>query len=364
MAGHSMYAPLPSGIARIAAVKAVLLQEFGGPDKLALGEAATPSPGPGEVLVRVRACALNHLDLWVRAGLPIPGIKLPHILGSDVAGEVAALGSGVTAWELGDKVAVHPGRSCGACAACREDREPDCPRYGIVGAYGGHPGGYAEFLAVPEKHLLPFPHEDMSFPEAASLPLTALTAYSMLATEGRVAPGQTVLVIGAGAGVSVMGIQIAKALGARVIATSTDAAKLERAKELGADDVIHHPPEELARAVRKLTGGAMADVVFEHVGKAVIGEALKCLRPSGRLVTCGATSGFDAAIDLRYLFSKRLKLLGSRMGSLREMREVWKLAGDGRLRPVLDKVFPLEDARLAHERLEGRGQFGKVVLAA
>lgn len=345
-------------------MKAVLLKEFGGPEKLALGEAPTPQAGAGEVLVRVRACALNHLDLWVRAGLPIPGIKLPHIPGSDVSGEVAELGKGVTRWKVGDRVAVHPGRSCGECAACREQREPDCPRYGIVGAYGGHPGGYAEFLAVPEKHLLPMPREDMSFEEAASLPLTALTAYSMLATEGRLAAGQTALIIGAGAGVSVMGIQIAKALGARVIATSTDAAKLQKAKELGADEVIHHPPEDLPRAVRKLTDGAMADVVLEHVGKAVFDAALKCLRPSGRLVTCGATSGYDATVDLRYVFSKRLKILGSRMGSLAEMREAWKLAGDGRLRPVLDRTFPLADARQAHERLEGRGQFGKVVLSA
>jgi NADPH:quinone reductase-like Zn-dependent oxidoreductase len=345
-------------------MRAVLLTAFGGPENLHVQDVPEPAAGPGEVLVRVRACALNHLDLWVRAGLPIPGIKLPHILGSDVAGEVAALGPGVSAWRVGQRVAVHPGRSCGACAACREGREPDCPRYGIIGAYGGQPGGYAQYLAVPELHLLPFPHEGMSFEEAASLPLTALTAWSMLATEGRVSKGQTVLVIGAGAGVSVMGVQIAKALGARVIATSTDAAKLARAKELGADELIHHPPEELVRAVRKLTGGEMADVVFEHVGKAVIGEALKCLKPSGRLVTCGATSGYDAALDLRYVFSKRLKILGSRMGSLAEMHEVWKLAGDGRLRPVLDKTFALADARQAHERLESRGQFGKVVLSA
>lgn len=345
-------------------MKAVLLTAFGGPENLVLSDVPEPVAGAGEVLVRVRACALNHLDLWVRAGLPAAKVKLPHILGCDVAGEVAALGAGVSEHKVGDRVAVHPGRSCGSCAACLDGREPDCPGYGIIGAYGGLTGGYCEFLAVPEKHLLRLPHEDMSFAEAASLPLAALTAWSMLTTEGGVRTGQTVLVIGAGAGVSVMAVQIARALGARVIATSTDASKLEKARELGAHDVIHHPPEDLARSVRKLTGGAMADVVFEHVGKAVIGEALKCLRPSGRLVTCGATSGYDAAIDLRYVFSKRLKILGAKMGNLAEMREVWKLAADGRLRPVLDKVFPLADAALAHERLESRGQFGKVVLEA
>lgn len=345
-------------------MKAVVLTAFGGPENLVPRDVPDPVAGPGEALVRVRACALNHLDLWVRAGLPAARVRVPHILGSDVAGEVAALGPGVTSVRVGDRVAVHPGRCCGACSACRDAREPDCPDYGIIGAYGGLRGGYCEFLAVPEKHLLPFPREDMSFEEAASLPLTALTAWSMLVTEGRLSAGQTALVIGAGAGVSVMAIQIAKARGARVIATSTDAAKLSRARELGADDVVHHPPEDLGRAVRRLTGGAMADVVFEHVGKAVIGEALKCLRPSGRLVTCGATSGWDAEIDLRYVFSKRLKILGSRMGNLAEMREVWELASDGRLRPVVDKVYPLADARHAHERLESRGQFGKVVLSA
>ena len=338
-------------------MKAVVLTAFGGAENLVLRDVPDPVAGPGEVLVRVKACALNHLDIWVRSGLPIPKIKLPHILGCDVAGEIA------TGPRAGERVAVHPGRSCGTCPACVDGREPDCPDYGIVGAYGGLTGGYCELLAVPEKHLLPIP-AGMSFTDAASLPLTALTAWSMLSTEGRVKKGQTVLVIGAGAGVSVMAIQISKALGARVIATSTDAAKLEKARALGADDVVHHPPEDLARAVRKLTAGAMADVVIEHVGKAVINEALKCLRPSGRLVTCGATSGFDAPIDLRYVYSKRLKILGSRMGNLAEMREVWKLVADGRLKPVVDMTFPLADARLAHERLESRGQFGKVVLVA
>lgn len=345
-------------------MKAVQLTAFGGPENLVLRDVPEPVAGPGEVILRVRACALNHLDLWVRAGLPAAKVKLPHILGCDVAGEIAALGPGATSVRVGDKVAVHPGRCCGTCAACLDGREPDCPDYGIIGAYGGLTGGYCEFLAVPEKHLLHLPDEDMTFTDAASLPLTALTAWSMLTAEGRVKSGQIVLVMGAGAGVSVMAVQIAKALGARVIAASSDAGKLEKARALGADDVIHHPPEDLARCVRKLTGGAMADVVFEHVGKAVIGEALKCLRPSGRLVTCGATSGFDAVVDLRYLYSKRLKILGARMGNLSEMRAVWKLAADGRLRPVVDKVFPLADARLAHERLESRAAFGKVVLAA
>ncbi|MBI3288843.1 MAG: zinc-binding dehydrogenase [Elusimicrobia bacterium] len=343
-------------------MKAAILKAFGGPENLALAEIADPVPGPGEVLLRVRACALNHLDLWIRGGLPGSKVQTPHILGSDVAGEVEALGPGVGGVDIGARVAVDPGRSCGACAACRGGREPDCPDFGIVGAYGGLPGGYAERLAVPADRLLPIP-PSLSFIEAASLPLTALTAWHMLATLGAVKAGQTVLVIGAGAGVSAAAIQIAKALGARVIATSTDASKLERAKSLGADHGVLRPPEDLARVVRKLTGGDMVDCVFEHVGPAVFADALKCLRPSGRLVTCGSTSGPIVELDMRYVFSRQLRVYGARMGNAAEMRAVWSLVLDGRLKPVVDRTYPLAEARQAHARLESRAQFGKVVLS-
>ncbi|MDD5302879.1 MAG: zinc-binding dehydrogenase [Elusimicrobia bacterium] len=343
-------------------MKAIVLKAFGGVENLELQTVPDPIPGPGEVLLRVRACALNHLDLFIREGLPGSRVKVPHILGCDAAGEIEALGAGVEGVNRGDRVAVHPGRCCGACAACEDGRESDCRDFGIIGAYGGAPGGYAEKLAVPVKHLLPLP-ASLSFTDAASLPLTALTAWHMLKTLAEVKPDQTVIVVGAGAGVSAPAVQIAKALGATVIATSTDAAKLERAKALGADHGVHRPPQDLLKEVRRLTGGAMADCVFEHVGPAIFADALKCLRPSGRLVTCGATSGPVAELDLRYVFSRQLRILGARMGSLAEMREVWELVRDGRLKPVVDKVFPLADARAAHERLESRGQFGKVVLS-
>jgi NADPH:quinone reductase-like Zn-dependent oxidoreductase len=341
-------------------VKAVVLKAFGGPENLELATLPDPKPGPGEVLLRVRACALNHLDLWIRAGLPVA--KPPFTLGCDVAGEVAALGPGVAGVKVGARVAVHPGRSCGKCAACREGRESDCADYGIIGAYKGLPGGYAELLAVPVEQLLAMP-DAMSFVDAASVPLVFLTAWHMLVTLAELKEGETVLVVGAGAGVSVAAIQIAKARGARVIATSTSKEKLARARELGADDAILHPPEELARTVRKLTDGKMADVVFEHVGGAIIGEALKCLRRSGRLVTCGATAGPQATIDLRYVFDRQLKIFGAKMGSLAEMRAVWALVAAGKLKPVVDRVFPLAEAARAHEYLGARGQFGKVVLA-
>jgi NADPH:quinone reductase-like Zn-dependent oxidoreductase len=342
-------------------VKAVVLKAFGGPENLEPAVLPDPVPGPGEALVRVRACALNHLDLWIREGLPSARIKLPFVLGCDAAGEVAALGPGAAGVAVGDRVAVHPGRSCGACDACRDGRESDCPDYGIIGAYGGRPGAYAELLTVPVEHLLPVP-QSLSFPEAAAAPLTFLTAWHMLVGLADLRAGETVLVIGAGAGVASAAIQIAKVCGARVIATSTSEEKLARAKALGADMTVHHPPEDLAKSVRRLTDGAMADAVFEHVGGEVLGAALKCLRRSGRLVTCGATAGPKAEVDLRYVFDRQLRILGAKMGSLAEMRRVWALVADGRLKPVVDRTFPLAEARAAHEHLAGRGHFGKVVL--
>lgn len=343
-------------------MRAIVLKGFGGPQNLEPASVPDPVPGPGEVLLKVRACALNHLDLWIRAGLPGSKVKAPHILGCDVAGEVVARGPGTDAVALGARFAVHPGRCCGLCDACREGRDPDCPSYGIIGAYGGLPGGYAELLAVPVEHLLPMP-DAMSFTDAAAVPLTFLTAWHMLTALAALRPGETLLVMGAGAGVSVAAVQIAKLGGAKVIAASTSKEKLERARRLGADETIQHPPEDLCRAVRRLTKGRMVDAVFEHVGLNVLAEALKCLRPSGRLVTCGATAGPVAEIDMRYVFSRQLRILGSKMGSLAEMRAVWALAADGRLKPVVDRTFPLEAARQAHEYLEAKGQFGKVVLA-
>ncbi len=331
-------------------MKAVVLKAFGGVENLEPRSVPDPVPGSGETLLRVRACALNHLDLWIREGLPGSKVKIPHILGSDVAGETG-----------GRRVAVHPGLCCGACSPCRDGRESDCPDFGIIGAYGGSQGGYAQALAVKSAHLLDLP-AGVSFEEGACLPLTLLTAWRMLKTLGEVQKGQTVVVVGAGSGVAVMGIQIAKALGATVIATTTDAAKVERAKALGADHVLLAPPADLAKETRKLTGGAMADCVFEHVGPALFMDALKCLKPSGRLVTCGATSGPKVELDMRYVFSRQLRVLGSRMGSLAEMREAWKLVESGAVKPVVDRVYPLEEAGAAHERLASRGQFGKVVL--
>ena len=337
-----------------------MINEFGGAEKLTPTDVADPKPGAGEVLVRVRACALNHLDLFVRDGIPAYKIKLPHILGCDVAGEVAALGEGVASVKAGDRVAVSPGRSCRRCEACLDGRDNHCARYGIIGAQGG-PGGYAELLSVPEEYLLPLPAA-MSFEEGAAYPLTFLTAWHMLMTLGACGPDQWVLVMGAGSGVGVAAIQLAKFAGARVIAASTAEAKLERARALGADETIFTPKEDLVKRVMKLTGGRMADIVFEHVGPAVFDGALKSLRSGGRLVTCGSTTGPTVQLDMRYVFSRQLQILGSKMGSQAEMRRVARLFEEGKLKSVIDRSFPLKEARAAHDHLAGGRQFGKVLL--
>lgn len=340
-------------------MKAVIIEKFGGPEVLKPAALPDPEPGPGEVLLRVRACALNHLDIWVRNGIPAYKIKLPHVLGCDAAGEVLKAGPGAAA-KPGQRFAVSPGRSCGRCEPCLSGRDNECPAYGIIGAQGG-PGAYAELLVVPETYLLPLP-ESLGFEEGAAYPLTFLTAWHMLMTLGRCAPDQWVLVMGAGSGVGVAAVQVAKLAGARVIAASTSEEKLARAKALGADALIHHPPQDLVRQTLKLTGGAMADIVVEHVGPAVFDAALKSLRTGGRLVTCGATTGPTAEVDLRYIFSRQLQVLGSKMGTQAEMRRVARLVGEGKLKPVVDRSFPLAEARQAHEYLAGKRQFGKVLL--
>ncbi|MBI4423229.1 MAG: zinc-binding dehydrogenase [Elusimicrobia bacterium] len=341
-------------------MKAVLLESFGGPEQLLYADHADPKPGPGEALVRVRACALNHLDIWVRQGIPAYKIPLPHILGCDIAGEVLGYGPGASGPPVGARVAVCPGRGCGSCPACWRGEDSRCKGYGILGAQAG-PGGYAELVAVPAKNLFPIPPR-LTDEQAAAFPLTFLTSWHMLVGLGAVRPGQSVLVLGAGSGVGVAAIQIAALAGARVIATSTSAEKLETARALGAHETIHHPPESLLRRALKATDGQGVDLVFEHVGPALFPEALKCLRPGGALVTCGATTGPTVELDLRYVFSRELRILGAKMGSLAEFHDVARLVAGGTLKPVVDSSFPLEEARRAHDYLAAGKQFGKVVL--
>ncbi|MBI4386845.1 MAG: zinc-binding dehydrogenase [Elusimicrobia bacterium] len=341
-------------------MKAVLLEKFGGPENLRAAQVPDPVPGPGEILVRVRACALNHLDIWVRAGIPAYKIALPHILGCDIAGEAAGGNLKAAGLAPGQRVVLAPGRSCLRCEFCDSGHENRCPRYGIIGANGG-PGGYAELIAAPARAVFPAP-QSLSDVEVAAFPLTFLTAWHMLATQARLRAGQTVLVLGVGSGVGVAAIQIAALCGARVLAASTSRKKLAAARALGVQEEIHSPPEDIHRKVTALTDGRGVDVVFEHIGPAVFSKAIRCLKPGGILVTCGATTGPTVELDLRYVFSRELRIQGSRMGSLAEFRQALELVSAGKLKPVVDSVFPLEKAAAAQEHLASGKQFGKVVL--
>ncbi|MCC6272764.1 MAG: zinc-binding dehydrogenase [Deltaproteobacteria bacterium] len=340
-------------------MKAVVLHRHGGPEVLEALELPQPKIRADEVLVRVRAVALNHLDLWIRKGLPHLKLVYPHILGSDIAGEVAEVGDLVEGVTLGQKVLLHPGLSCGRCERCSEGRDNLCPRYRILGENVS--GGYAEYLAVPARNLLPFP-QNLDFAHAACLPLVFLTAWQMLVDKAAIRPGQWVLIHGGGSGVGSAGIQIAKLFGCRVIATAGSEAKLEKAKALGADFGVNYRNENLLEAVARIAGKQAIDVVFEHVGKALWKESLLCLKWGGVLVTCGATTGADVATDLRQVFFRQLRILGSTMGSRGSQFEILRQVEAGRLKPVLDRTLPLAEAREAHRLLETGEVFGKIVL--
>jgi len=340
-------------------MKAIVFRQHGGPEVLEYTNVPEPSIQPNEVLVRVRACALNHLDLWVRGGLPNVPIPLPHIPGSDVAGEVTQPGAGVTTVRAGQKVVVAPGVTCGKCSACIAGRDNQCRQFTNLGYMID--GGCAEFVRVPEVNCMPYP-ENLSFEEAAAVPLVFQTAWHMLVARAELQPGEDVLIIGAGSGVGSAAIQIAKFFGARVIATAGTEEKAAKARELGADHTINHKSQKIRDAVRQITNKRGVDVVFEHVGTATWDDSLASLAPAGRLVTCGVTTGFDAKIDLRFLFSRQLSLLGSYMGTKSELHTVMKLVAAGRLKPIVDRVFPLAEAAAAHTYLEASQQFGKVVL--
>jgi len=340
-------------------MKAMRIHSHGGPEVLRYETVPDPVPRADEVLVRVRACALNHLDIWNRKGLPRPMVPLPHILGSDIAGEVAATGELVDDLKPGDPVILHPGVSCGRCRHCLSGQDNMCPRYHLLGA--GRDGGYAQLVAVPRINVIPKP-ANLSYPEAAALPLVFLTAWHMLVTRARVQPGEDVFVWGASSGVGSAGIQIAKLLGARVIAATQGEEKQAKARQLGADEVIDYKTTDVLRAVRDLTGGRGVDVVFEHVGQATWEISIKMLAKGGRLVTCGNTSGWEGHTDIRYVFARQLSILGSYMGSNGELLALLPWVEAGRLRPVVHTVLPLEEAAEAHRILESQAQFGKVVL--
>ena len=338
-------------------MKAVRIHQFGGPEVLTYEEVPDPKPRKDQVLVRVRACALNHLDVWVRKGLP--GVNLPHILGSDVAGEVVEVGEYVNDLTTGQRVLLAPMHFCNRCAKCVAGLQNQCRQFTVLG--NGVDGGDCELMAAPAASVIPIP-DTLDFNEAASVPLVFLTAWHMLVGRAAIRPGQTVLILGANSGVGTAAIQIAKLFHARVITTAGDERKMERARELGADHVINHYQQKISQEVRKITAHQGVDIVVEHVGAATWDESVKSLKAGGALVTCGATTGPNAQLDLRFLFSRQLALLGSYMGTMSELHEVLGHVFAGRLKPVIDHVFPLQEIRAAHEYLERSQMFGKIVL--
>jgi len=338
-------------------MKAIRFHEFGGPEVLKYEDVPDPEPRKDQVLIKVKACALNHLDLFIRKGLP--GVKLPHINGSDISGDIAEVGEYITDLKAGQRVLLAPHCFCGVCAACSRGEQNFCPQYTVLGYLND--GGNAEYIAAPRVSVLPIPDE-LTYDEAAAMPLVSLTAWHMLVGRCHIKPGDTVLVLGGGSGIGSIAIQVSKMFGATCIATAGDESKLEQCLDLGADYTINHYQQKIGEEVKKITNKAMCDIVFEHVGKATWAESMKSLKPGGKLVTCGATTGPEASFDIRFLFARQLSFLGSFMGTQGEFHEVMKHIFAGAIKPVVDKSFPLREARAAHERLEKSEQFGKLIL--
>ncbi len=342
-------------------MKASIFREFGGPEKLVYEDVPVPSVGRDEVLVRVKACSLNHLDIWVRQGIPAYKLVLPHISGCDIAGAVEVIGDDVDRGHIkpGERVIVAPGLSCFKCSYCLAGMDNLCETFRIIG--GQVDGGYAEYARVPAINIVPIP-DGISFEEAAAFPLTFLTSWHMLIDRARLAPGEDVLIIGAGSGIGVAAVQIAKLAGARVFATAGNQEKLELAKQLGADEIINHTREDFAKKVKEITGGKGVDVVYEHVGPATWDKSIASLAKNGRLVTCGATTGPGVKLDLRFIFMRQQTILGSIMGTRRDLLAVTNLVGQKKLKPVIDTTYPLAEARKAQERMLSRENFGKIIL--
>jgi NADPH:quinone reductase-like Zn-dependent oxidoreductase len=338
-------------------MKAVRIHQFGGPEVLTYEDIPDPQLRKDQVLVKVKACSLNHLDLWVRKGLP--GVTLPHILGSDIAGEVVEVGEYVSGIKPGQRVLVAPMHFCGHCVKCLAGVQNQCREFSVLG--NAVDGGNCELFAVSGANIIPIP-DSLDFNQAASVPLVFVTAWHMLVGLAGVHPGQTVLVLGASSGVGIAAIQIAKMFHCRVITTAGDESKLEKGRALGADHGINHYKQKISEEVRKITSKEGVDIVVEHVGAATWDESMKCLKAGGTLVSCGATTGPSVGIDLRHLFARQLCILGSYMGTMGELHEVLGHVFAGRLKPVVDRIFPLSEIRAAHNYLEKSQMFGKVIV--
>ena len=340
-------------------MKALAFNAFGGPETLKLQDVPDPDLRPEQVLVRVRACALNHLDLFVREGIPALKTPLPFWTGCDIAGDVVEVGAAVSGVKVGARVAVNPNLTCDRCEYCRAGEHSLCVRYGILGEHV--PGGLAELVAVRADRVLTLP-DAVSYEDAASFILTNMTAWRMIVTQGQLRAGQDVLILGVGGGVSSTAVQIAKLCGARVLVTSSSDAKLERARALGADVRINYAREDWPKAVFEQTDRRGVDLVIENVGASTWRESLRAVRKGGRVVTCGATSGPIGETDIRVVFWKQIAIVGSTMANDAEFHDVMRLFFAGRLRAIVDEVVPLAEGAAAQRRLAEGKQFGKIVL--
>jgi NADPH:quinone reductase-like Zn-dependent oxidoreductase len=328
-------------------------------DRIKIEDIAPPQPAPGEVLLRVRSAGLNHLDIWVRKGRKGVVLPMPHILGSDAAGVVEALGPDVGGVKVGDEVILNPGLSCGRCEYCRRGQQSLCASFGIVGL--SRPGTFAEFVAIPAKNLRPKPPH-LTFDEAGAFVLSFVTAWRMLMTRAQLKPGQTLLIHGIGGGVALSALKLAKLTGAEVIVTSSSDEKLARAKEIGADHTINYKAGDVARSVKEITAGRGVDVVVDTAGAATWPIDFSAVRPGGKIVLCGITTGPEAMTNLRVLYWNQLTIMGSTMGSDEDFRQMVTAVAAVRMKPVMDSVHPLEEVRQAALRMEAANQFGKIVL--
>lgn len=338
-------------------MKAVFFDKHGGPEVLRYGDLEDPAPGRGEVLLDVKASSLNHLDIFVRRGLP--GISLPHIPGSDASGVVAAVGEGVTSVLLGERVLVNPSFSCGRCEFCVRGEASMCLSFGILGEHVR--GACCEKLVVPEENVIAIP-DGFSFIDAAAVPLVFVTSWRMLITRARLRAGETVLILGAASGVGTACIQIAKIAGARVFACASDREKLGLCEELGADVLIDYTREDFVKRVRDETGKRGVEVCVDYVGRDTWAKSVRSLAKGGRLVTCGATTGYDAPTDLRHVFFKQLEVIGSTMGSKNELLAPLRLIFEGKMRAVVGRVVDLENTADAQRLMEARKVLGKIVI--
>ncbi|HEX3034996.1 MAG TPA: zinc-binding dehydrogenase [Thermodesulfobacteriota bacterium] len=341
-------------------MKAVVIYEHGGVDKLKYTEIPNPDVQANDVLVEVKACAMNHLDIWVRKGILNLNLEYPHVLGSDVAGVVAKVGRSVSGVEAGVPVLVYPGITCRRCTYCLSGRDNLCREYQILGEHRS--GGCAEYVSVPMESIIPMP-KNISFEEGACIPLVFLTAWHMLVSRARIENGETVLVHAAGSGVGSAAIQIAKLFGATVITTAGTDEKVEKAKRLlGADYAINYRGQDFFAEVQKITERGGVDIVIDHTGAINWERSILSLTMGGRMVVCGATSGHEGKMDIRRLFANRLSILGSTMGTKNDLLEVLKHVESGKLKPVLYKVFPMAQVAKGHILMENRDVFGKIVL--